>query len=126
MPESRGNDGADLRDHLHADLADFVQSVENMAMAQGDTALATEARKVHQRRLDALLNGEEVKGIARYELPDWCAESTAYGGGPTDRFTLTSDDQLVPDSVTPKFVPPGNRKQRRKMGWRGNGLNGDG
>ena len=126
MPEPRNNPNAQLRDYLHADLADFVQTYESKALAAGDIALASCKRTVHQARLDALLEGREVKGIPRWDLPDWHPESAKYGGNPYDRFTLGADDVLRPDEVTPRntFTPPGNRAERRAAGWRGNGLNG--
>ena len=121
MAYSLRNPSADLRDYLHKDLADFVETYEGRALADGDIELASCTRSVHQPRLDALLEGREVRGIPRWDLPDWHPESTKYGGNPYDRFTLGSDDILRPDPTTPKFVPPGNRAQRRGAGWRGNG-----
>jgi hypothetical protein len=121
MPEPRHNPNAQLRDYLHADLCDFVQMYESKALAAGDVELASCTRTVHQARLDALLEGREVRGISRFSLPDWHPESTKYGGDPGDRFTLGSDDILRPDKSTQKFVPPTfNRAQRRAAG-RGNG-----
>ena len=54
MPEARNSPNARLRDYLHARPVRFRRSIENKALAQKDTALATEARRVHQEKLDAL------------------------------------------------------------------------
>ena len=97
-PANRGADSM-LRDHLHAQLCDFVELYADQARRGGDTMLASEVRLVHQRRLDALMDGEEVADIHRYSLPDWHPESSAYGGNPTDRFVLGADDIL-------RFAPP--------------------
>jgi hypothetical protein len=91
---------AQLRGYLHAELSDFVSTYENIALAGGDTELAVYTRKSFQPRLDALLTGEEVPLICRYELPDWHGEATCHGGDPGDRFTLGPDDVLRPEVIT--------------------------
>lgn len=119
---------ADLRGYLHAKLADFVQRTVNNALRDRDPEFAAYARKVHQARLDAFLEGREVRHIRRWDLPDWHPESSIYGGDADDLFTLgpEPDDVLTRDEVkTPAFVPP-NRAERRAAGWRGPGLNGNG
>ena len=130
MPEARNSANAQLRDFLCAQLCDFVQLYESKARRDGDTLLATEVRRVHQRKLDALLDGEEVDGIHRFDLPDWHPESPVYGGSPSDDFTLTVDDVLILEEPAPPPRPLPNRKERRAAGWRGpwNGdsRNGDG
>ena len=93
------NPYAQLRAYLHGRLADFVSTYEGKALRDGDTVLGAEVRRVNQRKLDALLDGEEVAGIPRFDLPDWHPESTVYGGSPTDRFVLGRDDIL-------RFMPP--------------------
>ena len=62
--------------------------------------------------------------ISRYELPDWHSESPKYGGDPGNRFVLDVDDVLRPAPESPRVLP--NRAQRRAMGQRGYGLNGNG
>lgn len=118
---------ADLRGYLHGWLADFVERTVNNALRDEDPEFADYARKVHQPRLDALLEGREVKHISRGNLPDWHPESPLYGGDPGDYFTLSAepDDVLTRDeSKSLAFVPP-NRAERRAAGWRGS-WNGNG
>jgi hypothetical protein len=110
---------AELRGYLHAELADFVETYVNIALASGDTELATYTQRSHQMRLDARLEGREVRFINRSDLPDWHPESPKHGGDPDDRFSLGPDDVLRPEETkAPKLRPP-NRAQRRAMGWRG-------
>jgi hypothetical protein len=125
-PADAGPDSR-LRDHLHGDCADFVELYEGKALAEGDIELAQAVRAAHQFRLDAMLEGREVKHIARADLPDWHQESCANtGGSPYDRFTLGPDDVLRPEESTAPPGPMPNRAQRRAAGWRGPWLNGDG
>ena len=119
---------ADLRGYLHARLADFVQGYVNAALADGDIALAEYTQRSYQPRLDALLEGREVKYVCRDDMPDWHPEAmcNTSGGRPDDRFVLGPDDVLRPEeSKAPAFVPP-NRAERRAAGWRGPWTNGNG
>lgn len=124
MPEPRHNANSQLRAYLHADLADFVETYESKALRDGDTALASCVRTVHQARLDGLLEGRKVGNIRRYSLPPWHPESTRYGGNIYDTFELDEHDVLRRelDSPPPPVLP--NRKQRRAGGFRGP-LNGN-
>ena len=69
-------------------------------------------------RVAALTNGDEVRAIHGWELPEghW-----ARGLGLNRDWTLGADDVLRPYQPPPgpRFVPPLNRKQRREAGWRG-------
>ena len=130
MPEARDSADTRLRDYLHAELADFVSCYEDKALANGEIDLFEYTRESFRYRLDALLEGREVKHIHRWDLPDWHPESTRYGGSPSDVFTLTVDDVLILEEPAPPPRPLPNRKERRAAGWRGpwNGdsRNGDG
>ena len=116
-----------LRDYLYGELVDFVESILNTCADAGDIALAEYTLQHHRCRLDALRDDEEVRHISRDDLPDWHSQSMAqHGGSPYDRFTLTADDELVPEEPTPPPRPLPNRAQRRAAGWRGPWLNGNG
>lgn len=68
-------------------------------------------------RVDALANGAEVPGIHGWLLPDghWARKL-----GLDRNWTLGADNVLREEISTPgpKFVPPGNRAERRAAGWR--------
>lgn len=116
----------DLRAYLNGEAQDFVQTYITIALAAGDTELATYMRKSWQGRLDALLEGRAVQ-LHRYDLPDWHDQSPVNGGDPGDMFELGPDDVLRGpiESAVPQFKP--NRAQRRAAGFRGPWRsNGDG
>ena len=117
-----GNPDADsrVRDYIHAETVDIVQSWENNALNDGDTKFARYIQKCWQPRIDALYEGRAVL-ISRYELPLWHPMSTKYGGDPADHLELGPDDVLRP-YVSLKLKL--NRADRRAGGQRGNGLNG--
>jgi hypothetical protein len=83
---------SELRDYLLAAAVDFRQlmstTLEGHKIENGETVWDHLSRRV-----DALLDGEEVT-ISRYQLPDWHPQSPKYGGDPTDSFALGPDDVL--------------------------------
>ncbi len=119
MPRTRGTRGAEpeLREYLRDWEEGFmVRSVSTMmkdGVASGQYAL-----DALSPRVDALANGDEVRHIHGWLLPDghWARRL-----GVNRDWTLGADDVLrpyEPPPGTPKFAPPGNRKQRRATGWR--------
>jgi hypothetical protein len=112
------NADARLRNYLHAELADFVATYVNIALASGDTKLVDHTRKLFQPRLDALLEGREVRSINRYDLLDWHNESPKLSRRhPLDKFSLGPDDVLRPadEPTGPRFVPPNRAKLREGL-----------
>jgi hypothetical protein len=107
-----------VRDYVYGETVDIVQGWENNALRVGDTKFAAYIRKSWQPYIDALREDREVI-VHGWELPD---DHWARALGVDRSWTLTADDRLVPRD-DPQFVPP-NRAQRRAMGQRGNGLNG--
>ena len=106
------------------ELREYLRNWEEGFMAQAVSTMMKDGVESGQYaldalspRVDALADGREVRGIHAWLLPDghWARKL-----GLDRNWTLGADDVLREEISTPgpKFVPPGNRAERRKNGWR--------
>ena len=117
------NSDAQLRTYFVGLYCDLRQNWVNTARRSSDSEFELYVQSEWSPLIDALLAGKPIT-FPRSELPQDHPQAAPYGGHPTDRLELGSDDKVRP-VVSSGPAPISLNHVRAQRRARGNGLNGD-